>query len=336
MKVLITGGAGFIGSHIVEHCLANGHDPFVVDNLSMGSQHNLPASVPLFAVDVVDRRRLTDVFREVRPDVVCHQAAQVSVKRSVQDPGFDLQSNILGLVNICEASVGVGVRRLVHASSGGVLYGESASPTDEDQPAAPISPYGIAKWACEQYVRYFTQQSGMTAVCLRYSNVYGIRQNPEGEAGVVAIHLERMLRGESPVIYGNGLQTRDFVYVDDVARANLLALTAELADSFVAINIGSSVKTTFRKVEQTIRRHVTDLAFRDVPPTEWCDERRGELRSNCLAIARAGRLLNWRPLVNFNAGIARTTQWYFDLLPQVASRELVRDPSALPKLGLGL
>ena len=215
----------------------------------------------------------------------------------------------MGLVNVCEASVDVGVRRLVQASSGGVLYGESELPADEDQPVAPISPYGIAKWAGEQYIQYFTRHSGMTAVCLRYSNVYGPRQNPEGEAGVVAIHFDRMLRGESPVIYGDGLQTRDFVFVDDVARANLLALTATLVDSFVAINIGTSDATTIQTVEQTIRQQVTEKALCHVPPTVWLDERPGELRSNCVAIERAGQMLHWKPLVNFDEGIARTTQW---------------------------
>jgi UDP-glucose 4-epimerase len=178
MKVIVTGGAGFIGSHIVDALIAKGHSPFVIDNLSSGRRQNLPNDVPLFEMDIRNGARLSDVFDEVRPDWVCHQAAQMSVSRSMREPVFDAEVNVIGLLNVFDQAARVGVQRVVFASSGGVLYGDVAMPATEEFPKRPMSPYGISKWVGEQYLEFFARERGMQGIALRYSNVYGPRQNP--------------------------------------------------------------------------------------------------------------------------------------------------------------
>ena len=195
MKVLVTGGAGFIGSHIVDALLAGGHTVAVLDDLSSGSRDNLPPGVPLHVADIVDTAAVARVFAAERPDAVCHQAAQMSVSRSVREPLFDAQVNCLGLINVLDAAVAQGCRRVVFASSGGVLYGDVTVPAPESTPANPVSPYGITKWVGERYLAFYAAEHGLTAVALRYSNVYGPRQNPHGEAGVVAIFCKKLLAG---------------------------------------------------------------------------------------------------------------------------------------------
>lgn len=204
MKVLVTGGAGFIGSHIVDELLAAGHTPVVLDNLSTGRKENLPGDVVLHEVDICQRDAVRKVFEQEHPEAVCHQAAQMSVGRSVKEPSFDAEVNILGFLNVLEAAAETGAKRIVFASSGGVLYGDVTEPQPETCPANPISPYGISKWAGERYLRFFTAEHGLETVALRYSNVYGPRQNPHGEAGVVAIFCQRMLAGEPTRINGDG------------------------------------------------------------------------------------------------------------------------------------
>jgi UDP-glucose 4-epimerase len=310
MRVLITGGAGFIGSHIVDACRAAGHEPFVVDNLSSGSKDNLPADVRLFEVDICDQPRLFQVFKEVRPEVVCHQAAQMSVSRSVREPAFDAQVNILGLIQVFDEAVRVGCRRIVFASSGGVLYGDVTEPADENTPSAPISPYGISKWAGEQYLRFYVREHGVTGVAMRYANVYGPRQNPHGEAGVVAIFCKKMLAGEAATINGDGKYDRDYVFGPDVAAANVKAFTAEIPGGFMAFNIGTGIKTDVNQLEDLVRREVQLVSRKTVPPPHHGPARAGDLRSSVVDAGRAAKVLGWQPSATLAEGIRRTVAWF--------------------------
>ena len=319
MKVLVTGGAGFIGSHIVDVLLEAGHAVAVIDDLSSGSRDNLPASVPLHVVDIVDGRAVARVFEAERPDAVCHQAAQMSVSRSVREPLFDAQVNCIGLINVLESAAARGCGRVVFASSGGVLYGDVTTPAPESTPANPVSPYGITKWVGERYLKFFAEEHGLAAVALRYSNVYGPRQNPHGEAGVVAIFSKKLLAGEPSRINGDGKYVRDYVYGPDVARANLLALTADVPQvrprTLVSLNIGTGVGTDVNQLESMIRRGMADLLSRSdrgtaLPEPVHGPARPGDLRSNLVDASLARQVLGWSPSVSLDEGIARTTGWF--------------------------
>lgn len=310
MRVLITGGAGFIGSHIVDACRSAGHEPFVIDNLSSGMKQNLPADVPLFEIDICDHAKLVKVFQEVRPNVVCHQAAQMSVSRSVREPAFDAQVNILGLIQVFDEAVKVGCKRIVFASSGGVLYGDVTEPADENTPSAPISPYGISKWAGEQYLQFFVREHGITGVAMRYANVYGPRQNPHGEAGVVAIFCKKMLAGEAVTINGDGKFDRDFVFGPDVAAANLKAFSAEIPGGFMAFNIGTAIKTDINQLEAAVREQVQKQYQTTVPTAHHGPDRAGDLRSSVIDASRAGKILGWKPSVTIDEGIQQTVHWF--------------------------
>jgi len=319
MKVLVTGGAGFIGSHVVDGLLGAGHGVAVLDDLSSGSRANLPPGVAVHVCDIVDASAVAAVFAAERPDAVCHQAAQMSVSRSVREPRFDAEVNCLGLINVLEGAVREGARRFVFASSGGVIYGDVASPAPETTPADPVSPYGITKWVGERYLKFFAAEHGLETVALRYSNVYGPRQNPHGEAGVVAIFCKRLLAGEPARINGDGRYVRDYVYGPDVARANLLALTVDAArvppGTLTSLNIGTGVGTDVNQLEAQIRRAVAAAARRrgrtsDLPQPEHGPARAGDLRSNLLDASRAGIVLAWRPEVSLEAGLERTAEWF--------------------------
>lgn len=315
MRVLVTGGAGFIGSHIVDQLIAGGHDPIVVDDLSSGSRENLPADVPLHAIDIRDADRLRAAFDEAKPEAVCHQAAQLSVSRSVREPEFDADVNILGLLNVFQNAVRLGVRRIVFASSGGVLYGEAETPAGEDHPAAPMSPYGVTKLAGEGYLRFFTHEFGLEGVALRYSNVYGPRQNPHGEAGVVAIFAKRMLAGEGVTINGDGRFVRDYVYGPDVARANLAALTRDHENGFSAFNIGTGQPTDVNAIAAKLRENVLARLAEtnrdvEVPQPTHGSARPGDLRSNLIDAAAAGKAFGWRPNVSLDDGLQETVAWF--------------------------
>jgi len=316
MKILVTGGAGFIGSHIVDSLLAAGHAVAVIDDLSSGSRDNLPAGVPLHTVDIVDGAAVARAMEIERPDAVCHQAAQMSVSRSVREPLFDAQVNCIGLINVLEAAVKRGCRRFVFASSGGVLYGDVTVPAPETAPANPVSPYGITKWVGERYLGFFAAEHGLAAVALRYSNVYGPRQNPHGEAGVVAIFSKKLLAGEVATINGDGKYVRDYVYGPDVAAANLQALTADLPSvrpgTLTSVNIGTGIGTDVNDLEAMIRAEVSRAApgLGPLPPPRHGPARPGDLRSNLVDAALAGRVLGWRPSVPLARGIAQTVEWF--------------------------
>lgn len=317
MKILVTGGAGFIGSHIVDALLLEGHAVAVIDDLSSGSRDNLPATVPLHIVDIVDAAAVADAITAEKPDAVCHQAAQMSVSRSVREPRFDAQVNCIGLINVLDAAVHAGCRRVVFASSGGVLYGDVTTPAPEATPANPVSPYGITKWVGERYLGFYAAEHGLTAVALRYSNVYGPRQNPHGEAGVVAIFSKKLLAGEPATINGDGRYIRDYVYGTDVARANVLALLDPARrctpGALTSLNIGTGIGTDVVELEALIRQAVatTERARGErLPLPLHGPARPGDLRSNLVDATLAGRVLGWKPTVPLADGIALTADWF--------------------------
>ncbi|MBM4021110.1 MAG: NAD-dependent epimerase/dehydratase family protein, partial [Planctomycetes bacterium] len=289
MKILVTGGAGFIGSHVVDALLAAGHQPSVLDDLSSGTRDNLPPRVTVHQGDIADTAAVERAFAAERPEAVCHQAAQMSVSRSVREPGFDARVNVIGLINVLDAALRRGCRRFVFASSGGVLYGDVTTPAPEFTPANPVSPYGITKWVGERYLEFYAREHGLEVVALRYSNVYGPRQNPHGEAGVVAIFCRRYLAGEAAGINGDGRYVRDYVYGTDVARANVAALTAALpargAGSLTSLNIGTGRGTDVNELETMLREAMqaclTSRGRSDsLPPPQHGPARAGDLRSN--------------------------------------------------------
>jgi UDP-glucose 4-epimerase len=319
MKVLVTGGAGFIGSHIVDAVRSAGHEAFVLDDLSSGSRENLPHDVPVYPLDIRDADGVRKVFDEVRPDFVSHQAAQMSVSRSVREPKFDAEVNVLGLINILSECVRVGVQRVTFASSGGALYGDVYEPAGEDHPAGPISPYGITKWVGERYLQFYAAYEGLSSIALRYANVYGPRQNPHGEAGVVALFSNRMLAGEVSRINGDGKYIRDYVFVKDVARANLAALTCPLPEKFAAYNVGTAQGTDVNELAAAIRAH-SERILRSrnpgavVPAPEYGPARAGDLRSSLVSPKLAAKALNWKPQVDLDSGLQETVAWFAERL----------------------
>jgi len=318
MKILVTGGAGFIGSHIVDALLREGHAVAVLDDLSSGSRDNLPPGVPLHVADIVDPEAVGRVFAVEQPDAVCHQAAQMSVSRSVREPLFDARVNCIGLINVLDAAVAGGCKRVVFASSGGVLYGDVTAPAPESTPANPVSPYGITKWVGERYLSFYAAEHGLTAVALRYSNVYGPRQNPHGEAGVVAIFCKKLLAGEPATINGDGRYIRDYVYGPDVARANVLALLATdrcTPGTLTSLNIGTGIGVDVVELEALIRPAVATAARARgrtiaTPAPLHGPARPGDLRSNLVDASRAKTVLGWQPTVPLDAGIALTAEWF--------------------------
>jgi UDP-glucose 4-epimerase len=315
MRILVAGGAGFIGSHVVDSLLKSGHEVSVLDNLSSGRRENLPAGVPLHVGDVCDSAQLKNAFNETRPEAVCLQAAQMSVSRSVREPAFDARVNVLGLLGVMENCVRVGTNKVVFASSGGVLYGDVYEPAPETTPSNPVSPYGISKWTGELYLQFFAREHGIRTVALRYSNVYGPRQNPHGEAGVVAIFAQKMLAGKQVVINGDGRYVRDYVYVGDVARANHLALEMTLPEMFTALNIGTGVPTDVNELAEQMRALCSEFAGRsghpvDVPAASHGPARAGDLRSNLVLNRLAKVVLGWQPTVALKQGLRQTVEWF--------------------------
>ncbi len=302
MRVLITGGAGFIGSHLVQACLERGDEVAVLDNLSTGRRSQLFGPALFYEVDLRDREDVYQVLEEVRPQVVFHLAAQMSVTVSTREPERDAEENILGSLHLLKAALHYGVNRVVYASTGGAVYGKPAYlPVDEAHPICPLSEYGISKHTVEHYLDLYERRYGMKATILRYPNVYGPRQRPDGEAGVVAIFARQLLQGEQPVIYGDGSKTRDYVYIDDLVRAHFLAL--ETPDRGI-YNLGSAQETTDLQVYETVRRAVGRKQQPEFQPV-----RTGEVRRICLDSRKALRELGWFPEVPFQTGVENTVAW---------------------------
>ncbi|MEE8471901.1 MAG: NAD-dependent epimerase/dehydratase family protein [Dehalococcoidia bacterium] len=308
MKVLVTGGAGFIGSQVVDALLEAGHRVAVVDNLATGIRGNLNPKATFYEMSILDGR-LAEVFDRERPQIVNHHAAQISVTGSVADPAHDAQENILGSLNVITNSVRSGVQKFVYASTGGAIYGEIPNPpAAEDHPVHPLSPYAVSKHAVELYLDLYSVQHDLDYVILRYANVYGPRQNPQGEAGVVSIFATQMLKGERPTIFGEGDKTRDYVYVSDVVEANILAMGRGRMSIY---NIGTGVETSDQEVFDTLARA---LRYRGAPIYE--PVRKGEVERSCLDWTRAREGLGWRPAVDFEQGISRAVGYYRSLSSQ--------------------
>ena len=307
-RVLVTGGAGFIGSHVADAFLDAGCDVTVIDNLSRGRPQHVPKAAEFRQLDIGSEEARALVAGGGF-EVVAHLAAQVDVRVSVSDPIFDAEENLLALLNLLEGARIGGTRRIVFSSSGGVVYGERQPPHVETTPKLPVSPYGVTKLAAEYYLICYSQLYGLEAVALRYSNVYGPRQDPHGEAGVVAIFGNRVRSGKPLTIYGDGNQTRDYVYVTDVARANVLAADAQLPapDGTVdarAFNIGTGVETSVT----ALARAMITAAGAEVK-VDHAAARAGELVASALTAAKAERLLGWTPQVDLAEGLRRTYDW---------------------------
>ena len=315
MRILITGGAGFIGSHVVDELLARGHEPSVLDDLSSGTKANLPEDVPLFVGDIRDESFLEEVFDTIRPDGVCHLAAQMSVSRSVREPAFDADVNVVGLLRVLDCCRRHDARRIVFASSGGALYGDVTTPVTEEHPCRPAAPYGISKWVGERYLEFFAKEFGLTCFAMRYTNVYGPRQNPHGEAGVVAIFNTLMLAGKGITINGDGKYVRDYVYVTDVARANVDALEADAGEPFAALNVGTGSGTDVNELAEHLRllceagRATRDLTD-PLPVPVHGEPRAGDLRSSLVSHQRITELFGWKPRVEIAEGLRRTVEWF--------------------------
>ncbi len=295
---IVTGGAGFIGSHLVDALLADGAEVTVIDDLSAGSAANVPGGAQLREVDITDVGALDTVFAQVRPSTVFHLAAQASVVASVQDPGRDCDVNVRGTLNVLEAAGRAGAP-VIFTSTGGALYGDAAPrPTPEDYIPQPLSPYGASKWAAESYVRTWALSAGIPHVVCRLGNVYGPRQSPHGEAGVVAIFTGRIHDRRPPVLYGHGKPTRDYIYVSDVVAALITAAGRGRSGVF---NIATSVETDV----EAIWRVLGEAAGTDLEP-EYADLRPGELQHSCLDISRAEAELGWHPEVPIEAGLRRS------------------------------
>ncbi len=304
MKVLVTGGAGFIGSHVVDRLLQEGHDVVVVDNLVTGKRKNVPKAVQFYKLDI-ENHKLERIFRNERPSVVFHLAAQMNVRRSVEDPMFDAQVNVLGTLNVLEQASKHGARKVIFSSSGGAIYGEQlAFPAPETHITQPLSPYGISKLCGEHYLSYYHRLSGIQVVSLRYANVYGPRQDPEGEAGVVAIFIQKMLRGEQAVVNGNGRQTRDFVFVEDVVESNLMAMGPSVEGVY---NVGTGIETSVNDLYKIVVE-LTKVDFKEVHGPA----KRGEQARSVIDSTKLHRDLGWEPKVDLREGLRRTVEYFRD------------------------
>jgi UDP-glucose 4-epimerase len=302
LKVLVTGGAGFIGSHVADRLLADGHEVVILDDLYTGHVEQLPARARFYQMDV-HSHWLDEFFKIERPEAIVHLAAQASVRRSVEDPVFDASVNLLGTVALLQAAVHHAVRRFILASTGGAIYGDTELvPTPEDAPALPVSPYGASKLSAEVYVRTFHELHGLSYAALRYANVYGPRQDPHGEAGVVAIFSQRLLRGETARINGDGTQTRDFVYVGDVADANARALMSDAVGSF---NVGTGVETDVNRIFALLKR-LTGSNQPEVhgPPLA------GEQQRSVVDPRKIEKVMGWRAQTSLEAGLSATVQYF--------------------------
>jgi UDP-glucose 4-epimerase len=305
MKILVTGGAGFIGSHVVDAYIEAGHEVVILDNLVSGKKENINSQAKFVEGDITLKEVIEGVFHKCGPfDAVNHLAAQKSVTESVKDPIFDAQTNIIGSLNIFECARQNKVKKIIFSSTGGALYGDGVEiPTSEDAKIAPLSPYGISKYTVENYLRFY-QEFGIKTAILRYANVYGPRQDPHGEAGVVAIFSQKVLNNEPIIIFGSGEQTRDFVYVKDVIKANLLAI--ETNESFIC-NIGTGQETSVNLLANQLKNIAQNEGL-NVSEIIYKDARLGELQRSVLNITRAKEILNWQPEISFENGIKETME----------------------------
>lgn len=304
MKILVTGGCGFIGSHIVDRLIEQKHEVFVVDNLSTGNIKNLNPKAKLYNADITSPD-LSTVFESCRPETVYHEAAQIDIQKSIKDTLFDTKVNILGTVNVLQCCKNTGVSKIIYASSAAVYGNPRYLGVDEQHPVDPISYYGISKHTPEHYIKTFCEMYGMKYTVLRYANVYGIRQDPKGEGGVVSIFLDKLLKGMQPCIFGDGEQTRDFIYVKDIAAANVAALTA--GDNEI-INVSTNTPVTVNKLFD----YMKSIMKSNISVT-YGEARKGDILHSYLNNGKAFEKLGWSPAYSLKEGLAETIAYYTDL-----------------------
>lgn len=302
MKILVTGGAGFIGSWVSNAFLREDHEVVIVDDLSTGKKENLPKEAKFIECDIRDFDSVEKIVSDFKPDIVDHHAAQIDVRKSVDNPMHDAEINILGTLHLIESCLRHGVKKFIFASTGGAIYGEpEIIPADEKTEPFPISPYGTSKYAIEKYLGYYNYVHGFEYVALRYANVYGPRQNPHGEAGVIAIFCNRILSGSACTVFGDGGQTRDYVYVEDIAKANLQSLNAPVG----SYNIGTGIETSVSDLISELKK-----SSRADFEVQYGEERPGEVQSISLEVSQAEKILGWKPSVNLAQGIEQTWNWF--------------------------
>jgi UDP-glucose 4-epimerase len=302
-KVLVTGGAGFIGSNVVDLYIKEGFSVIVIDNLSTGKKENLNKKAKFYQIDLQEKERIKKIFEEEKPDFVNHHAAQSSVNLSMRNPVKDAKINILGSINLFKIAAKHKVKKIIYISSGGAMYGQTKSlPANEKTYPKPLSFYAISKFTAENYLRAMAEENRVPHITLRYSNIYGPRQDPLGEAGVVAIFIGLLLKGKQPTIFGNGKQTRDYCYVADVARANILATEKETRNK--AINIGNGKPSSVLDIYKGLKKSLnSEVGAKFGPP------RKGEVRDIYLDISLAKKELDWVPKVNLEEGLKKTVEW---------------------------
>lgn len=301
-RILVTGGAGFIASHIVDAHINMGDEVLVLDNLSSGNKKNINPKAKFIKLDISNKSEVTKIVQEFKPQIINHHAAHILVGNSVKDPQFDASTNILGFLNLMEAAKNLKLKKVILASTGGAIYGDKPTPFNEEMQQQPLSPYGISKKSAELYLHYYHIQYGVPYTILRYANVYGPRQNAHGESGVIAVFSDMVNKNEQPIINGDGTHTRDYVYVEDVVRANILALGVDFCGP---INIGTTTEVTTNEVfKKIVKEFGKDIKMVHGP------DRPGEQVTSSLSYQRAKKVLDWEPKVDFNEGIKRTIEWY--------------------------
>ena len=304
MKILVSGGAGFIGSHVADALLKKGHEVHIIDNLTGGFKHNVPKEATFYEMDIRDEH-VEKIWADENFSVLYHLAAQMDVRKSVADPKFDADVNVKGFLNLMEAGRKNGLKKTIFSSTGGAIYGEPVyAPQDEDHPLKPLSPYGITKRVSELYLYFYEQTHGIDWISLRYGNVYGPRQSPHGEAGVIAIFTERMLQNEQAFINGDGKQTRDYVFVQDVVQANLKALDHKENDIF---NVGTGTETDVETLFQEIQR-LTETTV----DQKHADAKPGEQQRSVLSTKKIEQELGWQQKYTIKEGLHETVSWFAD------------------------
>ncbi|MCG9479549.1 MAG: NAD-dependent epimerase/dehydratase family protein [Actinomycetia bacterium] len=302
MKIVITGGAGFIGSNTVDKLIGLGHKVVIIDNLVTGRKENINHDAVFYHTDIRDDS-IKDIFLKEKPEVVIHDAAQISVRISVEDPRQDADINICGSLNIIEAARASQAKKIIFASSGGTVYGEQEYfPADEKHSLNPVSPYGVAKLAVEKYLYYYWKNFGLEYIALRYGNIYGPRQDPLGEAGVVAIFSKQILDGRDPIVNGDGKQTRDYVYVGDVVEANIKALDNDFVGG---LNIGTGIESDVLSLFKILKQ----ISGTDVEKVHG-PAKKGEQRRSVLSYNKARQVLGWEPTVSLKQGLEKTYNWF--------------------------
>ncbi len=302
MNILVTGGAGFIGSHIVESYISKGYRVIVLDNLSSGKKSNIHPDAKFYEMDLMDPEVET-IFKNEKIDKINHHAAQISVTQSVSDPSFDAEINILGSLKILKLANEYKVKKFVFASTGGAIYGEQEYfPACEKHPCRPLSPYGIAKFSVENYMRFYNQTYNLNTAVLRYSNVYGPRQDPHGEAGVVAIFCQKLIGNQIPIIYGDGEQTRDFVSVFDVVQANNVALSEDCQGVF---NVGTAQETTVN----SLSKYLTKISGKNIEASHE-SPRKGEQRRSVIDFRKLNSSFGWKPTYSLEKGLTKTYNFF--------------------------